>query len=134
MSDPYAHLAERGRAGFEQVMAGFGPIGEQEPGSLGDLAQKLVFGELWQRPHLDVRDRRLITLTANAVVGNQDVIGMHIRAALSSGDLTPEQLGEVVIQLAFYAGFPVATTFNTVLQRELARRREPEEGGAQDEG
>lgn len=68
-----------------------------------------VFGELWTRPELPTRERRMITL---AVVGTRAVefeIETHVRGALSSGDLTPRDVLELILQVAYYAGWPCAS-------------------------
>ena len=120
--DPYAQLASRGDDGWERVMA-LPPIAPTEPGTFVDLTRKLVFGDLWQRPQLDVRDRRLVTLTVLALFGRDDITSFHVGAALRSGDLSPEQLQELGVQLAFYAGWPVAAAFTTLVDREIAAWR-----------
>jgi 4-carboxymuconolactone decarboxylase len=68
-----------------------------------------VFGELWQRPGLPDRDRRLITIAILATNGLEMELGVHIKAALGSGDVTPAELMEVVLQVAHYAGFPLGS-------------------------
>jgi len=68
-----------------------------------------VFGELWTRPGLSTRERRLITL---AVVGSRGVefeIETHLRGALDAGDLDSGELLELILQLAYYAGWPCAS-------------------------
>ncbi len=68
-----------------------------------------VFGEVWQRPGLTVRDRRFITL---ACVGHDDTVGpihSHVHSALESGDVTYDEMREVVLQFAVYSGWPKAS-------------------------
>jgi 4-carboxymuconolactone decarboxylase len=74
-----------------------------------------VFGEVWQRPGLSVRDRRVMTVAA---VGLDDAvlpIRSHVYAALKSGDLTLEELLEIVLQFAVYSGWPKASFLNQVV-------------------
>ncbi|HEY7136684.1 MAG TPA: carboxymuconolactone decarboxylase family protein [Acidimicrobiia bacterium] len=120
--DPYAQLASRGDDGWERVMA-LPRIPSTEPGTFVDLTRKLVFGDLWQRPHLNVRDRRLVTLTVLALFGRDDITSFHVGAALRSGDLGPEELEELGVQLAFYGGWPVAAAFTTLVAQEVATWR-----------
>ncbi len=68
-----------------------------------------VFGELWQRPGLPDRDRRLITIAILATRGLETELGIHLKAALESGDLSPAELMELVLQVAHYAGFPLGS-------------------------
>lgn len=65
-----------------------------------------VFGHLWQRPALGRRERRLITV---ACVGVSDALGpiySHVGSALESGDITTDEMNEVILQFSAYSGFP----------------------------
>jgi 4-carboxymuconolactone decarboxylase len=68
-----------------------------------------LFGEIWARPALSIRDRRLLTLGVIAALGRQDLAEVMFAGALRNDELTPEQIGEVVLHLAYYAGWPNAT-------------------------
>lgn len=78
-----------------------------------------VCGEIWQRPHLSIRDRRVITLAA--VVMEQAEMGTrtYVRGALTSGDLSLEELEELALHLTVYANWPKAA-FLDVIVREIA--------------
>jgi 4-carboxymuconolactone decarboxylase len=65
-----------------------------------------MFGVLWNREALSVRDRRLLTMGVTAGLGRADVATTQMVGALKNEELTPEQLGEVVLHLAYYAGWP----------------------------
>jgi len=118
--DPFGHLLDKGNEMWAEVMGSL-PAPTAPVGSLDDLALKLVFGGLWSRPGLSIRDRRLINLTLLAILGRDDITPFHVRAALESGDLDPDQMEELCVQLAFYAGWPVATSFLLLVRREVAR-------------
>ena len=118
--DPFAHLLEKGNEMWAEVMVSL-PAPTAPVGSLDDLALKLVFGGLWSRPGLSVRDRRLINLTLLAILGRDDITPFHVRAALESGDVDAAQLEEIAVQLAFYAGWPVATSFLLLARREAQK-------------
>lgn len=68
-----------------------------------------LFGEIWNRSGLSTRDRRLLVLGATAALGRADLVQVQARGALLSGDCTPEQLEEAVLQLAYYVGWGNAT-------------------------
>ncbi|GAA0944651.1 hypothetical protein GCM10009560_58810 [Nonomuraea longicatena] len=70
----------------------------------------------WRR--LDRRTRSCVTLTALVAGGHLDELAMHVRAALRSG-LTPEEIGEVLLQCAIYCGVPAANAAFAVAQRVL---------------
>lgn len=64
-----------------------------------------LFGEIWQRPHLELRDRQLITLAANVALSRPTGMHSHFRSAKKIG-LTHEQIMEVIIHVGMYAGWP----------------------------
>ena len=80
-----------------------------------------VFAEVWNRPGLSRRDRRLVTLTCTAAADTQEPIETNVYAALNSGDLTHEELLEFVLHFAVYCGWPKASFLNGVVQRQQAR-------------
>ncbi len=81
---------------------------------------KRVFTDVWARPGLGRRERRLTTLTAIAATGNGPILPHHMKPALESGDFTPDELAEWVIQLAHYAGWPASAQAYTALRTVAA--------------
>ena len=65
-----------------------------------------VFGHVWQRPGLTRRERRIITLAACAVDDSPTPLRTHVAAAVHSGDITKEEMDEIVLQFSAYYGFP----------------------------
>jgi 4-carboxymuconolactone decarboxylase len=80
-----------------------------------------LMGQIWARPGLARRDRRLVTLTIAAVSGQDGPLRNHLRASLDSGDLSIEELHEWVVHLAHYGGWPTATTAYAALGEISAR-------------
>lgn len=72
-----------------------------------DLITRYAWGDIWARPGLSRAERSMITLTALAVLRQEQELAMHVRAALVNG-LTPAQIREVLLQVAVYAGVPAA--------------------------
>ena len=72
-----------------------------------ELITRYAWGEVWSRPGLDRRTRSAITLTALVCLRAENELGMHVRAALGNG-LSPEEIGEVILHTAIYAGVPAA--------------------------
>lgn len=70
-----------------------------------DFITRTAWGDIWSRPGLDHRTRRLLTLAILTAMGNEHELDMHIRAALRAG-IPPEQLAEVFLHTAVYAGVP----------------------------
>ena len=80
-----------------------------------------VFGELWDRPGLSRRDRRFVTLACVAAAAVEVPIEQHVYAAMASGDLTREEVQEVVLHFAYYAGWPRASALEGAYYRAVAR-------------
>jgi len=93
--------------------------------AIGDFAPKLVsltddllFGDIWARPELAPRDRSLITVAALIAGGNTEQLPFHLNKAKENG-LTETELKEVIIHLAFYAGWPRAMSAIGVARQAL---------------
>jgi 4-carboxymuconolactone decarboxylase len=90
-----------------------------------------LMGQIWTRPGLARRDRRLVTLTIAAVNGQGGPLRNHLRASLESGDLSIEELHEWVVHLAHYGGWPAGTAAHAALgeisanSRSVGARKKP---------
>src|SRR6478672_9041484 len=91
-----------------------------------DLITRYAWGEIWSRPGLDRRTRSCITLTALVALGREHELELHVRAALRNG-LTPEEIGEVLLQCAVYCGIPAANGAFAIAQRVI-------DGAGEEEG
>ena len=74
-----------------------------------DLITRYAWGEIWTRPGLPRHTRSLITLALMIALNRADEFKLHVRATQNTG-VTPEELGEVLLQVAAYAGVPSANT------------------------
>lgn len=83
-----------------------------------DLITRYAWGDIWSRPGLTRAERSLVTLTVLAALQHEDELAMHVKAALRNG-LTPEQIQEVLLQVAIYAGVPTGNRAFAVAQRAL---------------
>jgi 3-oxoadipate enol-lactonase/4-carboxymuconolactone decarboxylase len=88
-----------------------------------DLITRYAWGEIWTRPGLDRRTRSCITLTALVAHGHLDELAMHVRAARNNG-LSPDEIGEVLLQSAIYCGVPAANSAFAVARRVLEAEEE----------
>jgi 4-carboxymuconolactone decarboxylase len=119
VNDPTSSdLPERARRGRADVLPS-APASAAAPGSALETLEQIAFGEVWQRPGLSVRERRLITLACLGIVGTERTVGLHIRGALDSGDLSAEELDAFILHFGVYAGFPRASAFGSALGRAL---------------
>ena len=83
-----------------------------------DFITRYAWGEVWNRPGLDRRTRSMITLAALTALSAEGELEMHVRAALRHG-LTPEEISEVLLHTAVYAGLPAANAAFAIAQRVL---------------
>lgn len=83
-----------------------------------DLITRYAWGEIWTRPGLDERSRRILVLGTLVALGRFDEFRMHARAALEQGGFSENDLKEIVLQQAIYCGVPAANSAFEVL-REL---------------
>ncbi len=84
-----------------------------------DFITRYAWGEIWSRPGLSRAERSMITLTALVVLRQDEELAMHLRAALRNG-LTPDQIGEVLLHTAVYAGVPAANRAFAIARQVLA--------------
>ncbi|MBE9061366.1 carboxymuconolactone decarboxylase family protein [cf. Phormidesmis sp. LEGE 11477] len=114
-SIPEAEQSERFQRGWIQLKAIDGEAGEQVIESLKEIAPDLAryviefpFGDIYSRPGLDLKSREIATIAALTAMGNaRPQLKVHIQAALNVG-CSREEIVEVMIQMAVYAGFPAA--------------------------
>lgn len=81
-------------------------IGDFAP-KLVDLTERVLFGDIWERPQLSKRDRSLATVAALIALNRPEQLRFHLAKALENG-LAKEELIEVITHLAFYSGWPNA--------------------------
>ncbi|RKF40767.1 4-carboxymuconolactone decarboxylase [Agrobacterium deltaense] len=111
-------LNEEGEAARQKSVAGL--LGGASPG-LTDFTTDPLFRDVWLRPDLSPRDRSLVTISSLMANGQVAQLAGHLNRALNNG-LTPEQAGEVVTQVAFYAGWPNAFSAGPIVAEVLKSR------------
>ena len=87
-------------------------VGDFSP-KLVSLTEDLLFGDIWARPELPARDRSLITVASLITSGSTEQLRGHLQRAKDNG-LSETELKEVIIHMAFYAGWPKAMSAVTV--------------------
>ena len=88
-----------------------------------DFITRYAWGEIWSRPGLDRRTRSCITLALLVGLGRDHEVAMHVRAALRNG-LTVDEIKEVLLHTAVYAGVPAANSAFAIAQQVLAEEGE----------
>jgi 4-carboxymuconolactone decarboxylase len=84
-----------------------------------ELITRYAWGSVWTREGLDRRTRSAITLAVLTALGREHELAMHVRAARTNG-LTPEEISEVLLHTAVYAGVPASNAAFAIAQRVLA--------------
>jgi 4-carboxymuconolactone decarboxylase len=85
-----------------------------------DLITRYAWGEIWSRPGLDSRTRRILVIGTLLALGHWEELEMHVRAALRSNELTEADVKEIVLQQAIYCGVPAANAAFRVLADAIA--------------
>jgi len=74
---------------------------------LGRLREQVLMGDVWKQPELSLRDRSLVTCSVLAAQGKYDEMTVHMGRAVENG-VTVDELRGLIVQVAFYAGWPAA--------------------------
>ncbi len=82
-----------------------------------------AWGTIWSRPGLDRRTRHLLTLAILAALGKEHEFAMHVRATPNTG-VTPDEIKEVLMQVAVYAGVPSANSAFSAAKRVISEFEE----------
>jgi len=110
-----------GIAKMEEVY-GFSVDPDTLPGDYAAMTVDHLFGSVWTRDALDIRDRRLLTIGVLAALGKSDLLDIQFNSALERDELTEEQVREVVLHLTHYIGWPLSTGMNQAAETVIARR------------
>ncbi|MBF6300062.1 carboxymuconolactone decarboxylase family protein [Nocardia amamiensis] len=119
-------VRQRGLAKMAEV---YGTEFQDYPGAHFAVTADHLFADIWSRPGLTIRDRRLLLLGALTAQGAIDTAGIQIGAALRNGELTEEQLHEIAVFLCHYVGWPNGTKLDLLVgtivaqQKKAARER-----------
>ena len=123
-------MDELRRKGLEKMNEVYGwemPNVEGDP--FFDLTVDHLFGTIWSRPGLSMRDKRIMTLTAVAALGNSDLAEIQANAALHNDELTGEELKEMAVFLTQYLGFPLGSKLDGAVSKVVKKRRKAAERG-----
>ena len=122
--DPSSPRA-RGIAKMEEVY-GFSVDPDEIAGPYVDFTVDHLFGAVWTRPELGIRDRRLMTIGVLAALGQPQLVEIQFQSALDRGELTVDQVRETVVHLAHYIGWPLSTGVNAVAEKVIAKHSRAE--------
>jgi 4-carboxymuconolactone decarboxylase len=93
-----------GNAWVDRAIAGKTPFNAE----FQDFITRYAWGELWARPHFDERTRRVLVIGTTIALDKWDEFRLHVRAALTEGGFTADDIKEILLQQAVYCGAPAA--------------------------
>jgi 4-carboxymuconolactone decarboxylase len=111
------------RKGLEKMKEVYGWDMPDLPGDFFGLTVEHLFGTIWTRPELSVRDRRLLLLGSLATQGIDDLLEIQVNAALSNEELTVAELREIALFITHYIGWPKGQKVNSVVEKVVAKRQ-----------
>lgn len=120
VTEQQARAARRAR-GIERMGEVYGFEVSDGPGDFYGYTLEHLFGDIWERPGLSLRDRRLLLIGLMVAEGLDDVLQIQLDSCLAKGDLGADDLREIVVFLAHYAGWPKAAGLNTRVETTIAR-------------
>lgn len=115
-------MDELRRKGLDKMKEVYGWDMPDLPGDYFALTADHLFADIWSRPGLSMRDKRLVTLSVVTALGLPDLAEIQVTAALHNQEVTEAELREMAIFITHYVGFPLGSTFNTVVEKVIARR------------
>ncbi|HEY8794445.1 MAG TPA: carboxymuconolactone decarboxylase family protein [Gemmatimonadaceae bacterium] len=105
-----------GDAHVDRAIAATTPLTEE----FQSLITRYAWGEIWSRPGLDVRTRRVLVIGTLVALGQWEELAMHVRAALAAGDLSANDAKEIALQQAIYCGVPAANAAFRIVSEVIA--------------
>lgn len=121
MSGKFDDLPETRRRGLEKMEEVYGFEMSDGVGDFFRYTADHLFADVWNRPGLSNRDRRLLLIGLLAGSAGQDVLTIQIPAAHAAGELSDEELREIVILLCHYAGWPMGSRVNAIVEDTIAK-------------
>jgi 4-carboxymuconolactone decarboxylase len=116
-------LPEERRRGLEKMEEVYGFEMSDGEGDFFRYTADHLFADIWTRPGLSDRDRRLLLIGLLSGTGAHDVLTIQVPAALASGDLDEAALREIVVFLSHYAGWPNGARLNSLVEETIAKAR-----------
>ncbi|WP_307845302.1 carboxymuconolactone decarboxylase family protein [Planomonospora sp. ID67723] len=125
---------DRRRRGLEMMRQVYGwEIGDA-PGDFFGITVDHLFAEVWTRPGLSMRDRRLLLIGMLAGQGLNDVLDIQLPAALANAELSPAELREVAVFLTHYIGWPLGARLSVQVDGLIAKHERAERKKAAEPG
>ena len=115
---------ETRRKGLAKMKEVYGWDMPDLPGDYFALTADHLFADIWSRPGLSMRDKRIMTLSVVTALGLRDLAEIQVAAALANGEMSVDELREMAIFITHYVGFPLGSTFNSAVEKVAAQRKQ----------
>jgi 4-carboxymuconolactone decarboxylase len=99
------------------------------PGEYFALTADHLFGRIWTREGLSMRDRRMMVIAVVTALGLDDLLEVQVNAVLANGELTEDELNEMAVFITHYVGFPLGSRLNGVISRVAGTRKKTAAAG-----
>ena len=126
-------MDERRRKGLAKMNEVYAWDMPDMPGDFFALTVDHLFADIWSRPGLSMRDKRIMTLSVVTALGLPDLAEIQVNAALHNREMTESDLREMAVFITHYVGFPLGSTFNGVVEKVIARRDKAKDTGKADQ-
>jgi 4-carboxymuconolactone decarboxylase len=116
-------MDELRRKGLEKMNEVYAWEMPDMPGEYLALTVDHLFGRIWTRPGLSMRDRRMMVISVVTALGLDDLLEVQVNAVLQNEELTEDELREMAVFLTHYVGFPLGSRLNGAIERVTAQRK-----------
>jgi 4-carboxymuconolactone decarboxylase len=127
-------MDELRKKGLEKMNEVYGWEMPDMPGEYFALTVDHLFGTIWSRPGLTMRDRRMMLIGVLAAQGMEELLEVQANAILHNEELTRDELREIAIFITHYVGFPLGSKVDGAFKRVVAKRKKAEEKGSARDG
>jgi 4-carboxymuconolactone decarboxylase len=124
-------MTDKRQRGLDMMRQVYGWEMRDMPGEFFAQTVDHLFAEIWTRPGLSLRDRRLMLLGVMAALGLDDLAKIQVQAALHNEELDAEQLREAALFLAHYVGWPLGSKLSMTVEKVIGKTGQP--GDSQDD-
>lgn len=126
-------MDELRRKGLEKMNEVYAWEMPDVPDEFFTLTVEHLFGRIWTRPGLSMRDRRMMLFGVLTALNQQELLEVQVNAVLQNEELTNNELQEMAIFLTHYVGFPLGSKLDGVVKRVTANRKKAEAQGSADD-
>ncbi|GFG74356.1 carboxymuconolactone decarboxylase family protein [Mycobacterium botniense] len=122
-------MDELRRKGLEKMNEVYAWDMPDMPGEYFALTVEHLFGRIWTRPGLSMRDRRMAVIAVLTAQGQEDLLEVQVNAVLHNEELSLDELRELAVFITHYVGFPLGSRLNSAIERVAAKRKKAAENG-----